>query len=208
MGPQLSSSSVPDFACSGAQPRGDLARPSPTGGRAAQRQASSPREAVSPISPTGPGHIPVAPLPSSLLLRRCSSPPLLGGSSTGGGSACSLSPPDSGTTRGGAAALSSLAAGCPYPLRGWGPTSRSPPPLGSSPPWAATGGTPGATAPVPDFALATLPVPGCFALLPPGAMAPPADRKSPRRRRALGPGRRRAPGSSLPRPRSPSGGFD
>ena len=168
MGPQLSSSSVPDVACSGAQPRGDLARPSPTGGRAAQRQASSPREAVSPISPTGPGHIPVAPLPSSLLLRRCSSPPLLGGSSTGGGSACSLSPPDSGTTRGGAAALSSLATVGPSPLRGGDPPGRSPSPLSSSFPWAAPGGTPGAAAGVLDSPLATLLMPGPLRSSSPG----------------------------------------
>ena len=159
MGPQLSSSSVCDLACSGAHPRCDLALSSLTSGWAAQRWPSSPRKVAPPISPTGPGCVPPAPLPSLLHLQRYSFPP------------CPAAPPlEVGppapflpwtlAPRAAVQWLSSLAAGCPSPLRSWGPPSRSPPPIGSSPPWAAPGGTPGATAPVPDSGLATLLVPG------------------------------------------------
>ena len=75
LGPQLSLPSVRHFARSGAHPCSDLAPFSPTGGRAARRQASSPCEVAPPISPTGPGCVPAAPLPSLLLPRCCILPP-------------------------------------------------------------------------------------------------------------------------------------
>ena len=186
---------------------GPLLSPSWAGG---SRAGLSPTWSRSADFSRRPGVCPpgaLSPPAASLALKP---PPLPGGSSPRGGSACSLSPPDSGATRGGAAAPSSLAAGCPSLLPGWGLPSRSPPPLRSSPPWAAPGGTPGATAPVPDSALATLLRLGCSAPLPLGAIAPPAGQKSLRLRQrpALGPGRQRALGGSPPRPWSPSGGFD
>ena len=86
-------------------------------------------------------------------------PPSPGGSPTRGGLACSLPLPDSVASRSSAVAPSSLAAGCPPPQRGWGPLHRFPLSTDLNNPRAAPGGTPGATARVPDAALSILLVP-------------------------------------------------
>ena len=124
------------------------------------RAGPSPAWSCPPDFPRRPGVCSHGALSLPVASPALKPPSWVGGSSPRGRSASSRSPPDSGATSGGAAALSSLTPVGPSPLRGGDPPGRSPSPLGSSLPWAAPGGTPGAAAQVPDSALATLLVPG------------------------------------------------
>ena len=160
MGPWLSSSSAPASAPSGAHFPGDLVRSSPAGGRAARGRPSSPREVAPQIPPTGPGRIPISLFPSMLLLRRCSPPP------------CQVAPPPEAGPPPPflhqalpplvAVQWPSLPVLLAVPLLGAAraPPNKSPHSLGSSPPWAAPGGTPDTAAQYLGAALAILSVPG------------------------------------------------